>query len=370
VVWIGLISYPLYLFHWPALSFVHIVKGESPKEGYILAALGVALLLTILTYYFIEKRIRHHKSRWTIPMLVAAFIFMGLLGYVVRQKGLHPRLSGSLLQEFSRASQEHNFFDGYTSSRFSDHVWLSEAGGHGSKTLYIGDSHAQQCMPRILKLLKSGQCNDRGAMFLTIGLVIPISGVVGPLQAAQEEMIKGMREFGNRDDVDRIVVSVNWKYFFGIGGDKYTIDGIPLGTDQGTQRAIKALMEQLGKFVHAGKNTYLILSIPTAQALDPKNIIERGFDGSFVVNRRDPALKELLAEKTPTSLRHGEVMDLLIQESGWVGVEVIDPTLQLSTNGICPSLDNQDRPLYCDPHHLRSSYMRDHASYLDKPILP
>ena len=63
-------------------------------------------------------------------------------------------------------------------------------------------------------------------------------------------------------------------------------------------------------------------------------------------------------------------MDVLIQESGRVGVEVIDPTLQLSTNGICPSLDNQDRPLYCDPHHLRSSYMRDHASYLDKTILP
>ena len=303
-------------------------------------------------------------------MLVMAFIFMGLLGYVVRQKGLHSRLSGSLLQEFSRASQEHNFFDGYSSSRFSAHIWLNVAGGNGSKTLYIGDSHAQQCMPRILKLLKSGQCNDRGAMFLTIGLVIPISGTVGPLQAAQVEMIKGMREFGNRDDVDRVVVSVNWKYFFGIAGDKYTIDGIPLGTDQGTRRAIKALMDQLGKFVRAGKKTYLILSIPTAQALDPKNIIERDFDGSFVVNRRDPALKELLAEKTPTSLRHGEVMDLLIQESGRVGVEVIDPTLQLSTNGICPSLDNQDRPLYCDPHHLRSSYMRDHASYLDKTILP
>ena len=31
VVWVGLISYPLYLFHWPALSFVHIVKGEIPK---------------------------------------------------------------------------------------------------------------------------------------------------------------------------------------------------------------------------------------------------------------------------------------------------------------------------------------------------
>jgi peptidoglycan/LPS O-acetylase OafA/YrhL len=56
VVWIGLISYPLYLFHWPVLSFVHIVKGESPKPGYILMALLVSFVMTVMTYYFIEKK--------------------------------------------------------------------------------------------------------------------------------------------------------------------------------------------------------------------------------------------------------------------------------------------------------------------------
>jgi len=40
VVWVGLISYPLYLFHWPALSFVHIIRGEHPAFIIIWAALG------------------------------------------------------------------------------------------------------------------------------------------------------------------------------------------------------------------------------------------------------------------------------------------------------------------------------------------
>ena len=370
VVWIGLISYPLYLFHWPALSFVHIVKGEDPKVGYIFAALGASFLLTVLTYYFIEKKIRHNKSRWTVPAMVVAFLITGLLGYVMRQKGIHPRLSGSLLQEYSQASQEHNFFDGFTASRYSDHIWLYNAGGDDAKTLFIGDSHAQQCMPRILELLQSERCNNRGAIFLTIGLVAPISGVVGPLEEAQEEMTRAIGELGSRSNVDRIVISANWKYFFGIGGDKYTIDGIPLGTENGTRKAIEVLMNQLGKFVQSGKKTYLILSIPTAQAFDPKNIIERGFDGSFEINRHDPSLRELLAEKTSSSLTHGAVMDLFSQAAVRRGVEVIDPALQLTTNGICPSVDDQNRPIYCDPHHLRSSYVRDHASYLDKTILP
>jgi hypothetical protein len=183
-------------------------------------------------------------------------------------------------------------------------------------------------------------------------------------------MTKGMEELGYRRDIDRIVVSANWKYFFGIGGDKYSLEGMSLGTPKGTQKAVDVLMDQLGKFVRAGKKTYLILSIPTSPALDPKNIIERGFDGSFSINQQDPALKELLAEKTPTSLTHGEVMEMLSKAAGRVGVEVIDPVPMLSTNGICPSLDDQNRPIYCDPHHLRSSYVRDHASYLDKTILP
>ena len=39
VVWVGLISYPLYLFHWPILSFLHIVKGEQVESWIILIAL-------------------------------------------------------------------------------------------------------------------------------------------------------------------------------------------------------------------------------------------------------------------------------------------------------------------------------------------
>ena len=61
VVWIGLISYPLYLFHWPALSFVHIVKGERPADVCIVGALVIAFLLTVATYYLVERPVRFAK---------------------------------------------------------------------------------------------------------------------------------------------------------------------------------------------------------------------------------------------------------------------------------------------------------------------
>ena len=31
LVWIGLISFPLYLWHWPLLSFARIMQNETPS---------------------------------------------------------------------------------------------------------------------------------------------------------------------------------------------------------------------------------------------------------------------------------------------------------------------------------------------------
>lgn len=33
VVWVGLISYPLYLWHWLLLSFAWIARGKTPPPG-------------------------------------------------------------------------------------------------------------------------------------------------------------------------------------------------------------------------------------------------------------------------------------------------------------------------------------------------
>jgi hypothetical protein len=58
LVGIGLISYPLYLWHWPLLSFARIVEGETPSVSarVVLVALSVALAWT--TYRAVERPIR------------------------------------------------------------------------------------------------------------------------------------------------------------------------------------------------------------------------------------------------------------------------------------------------------------------------
>ncbi|MCA0450506.1 MAG: acyltransferase, partial [Proteobacteria bacterium] len=58
VVWIGLISFPLYLWHWPLLSFPRIVNQADPTLSVRIALVAASFLLAWLTYRFLELPIR------------------------------------------------------------------------------------------------------------------------------------------------------------------------------------------------------------------------------------------------------------------------------------------------------------------------
>lgn len=62
LVFIGLISFPLYLWHWVLLSFSHIILGNASTDSIRLVLVIFSIILAILTYYYIEKPIRYGKN--------------------------------------------------------------------------------------------------------------------------------------------------------------------------------------------------------------------------------------------------------------------------------------------------------------------
>jgi peptidoglycan/LPS O-acetylase OafA/YrhL len=89
VVWIGLISYPLYLWHWPLLSFGNIVASQKPLLGVRIFLIVLVFLLATLTYYFIEKPMRFGNSRTSkrkVNLLILYMAVIGITGGVVFEK--------------------------------------------------------------------------------------------------------------------------------------------------------------------------------------------------------------------------------------------------------------------------------------------
>jgi len=78
VVLIGLISYPLYLWHWPLLSYLWIVRNGVPNVLETLAAVIIAFILAWLTFRFIETPLRRRQN--VVPYLPLCLIAIGLVG--------------------------------------------------------------------------------------------------------------------------------------------------------------------------------------------------------------------------------------------------------------------------------------------------
>ena len=70
VVFVGLISYPLYLWHWPLICFFNILHPEMGIVSRVIL-IGVSVLTATLTYRYVERSARGAASKRT---LVPAFL--------------------------------------------------------------------------------------------------------------------------------------------------------------------------------------------------------------------------------------------------------------------------------------------------------
>lgn len=87
MVFVGLISYPLYLWHWPILSFVRILEVETPTRGIRIAGVAISFVLAWLTYRLIEMPVRFGRKSWIkTATLSIVLVVVGYIGYNTFQR--------------------------------------------------------------------------------------------------------------------------------------------------------------------------------------------------------------------------------------------------------------------------------------------
>lgn len=93
LVWFGLISFPLYLWHWSLLSFARIIEGEIPSRHLRITAVLLSIVLAWLTYRFVERPIRlgGRSQAKVITLIVLMLISAGIGGATYLHDGLKFR---------------------------------------------------------------------------------------------------------------------------------------------------------------------------------------------------------------------------------------------------------------------------------------
>lgn len=165
MVWVGLISYPLYLWHWPLLAFSRIVAGNDLPSRVRLAILITSVLLSWATFTLIERPIRNRKylAKRAAVLLCCTSLVVAAAGLmVVLERGLTPgnradqaynNQPADLYEPLSSAecvSRHRSLFDGgFIQAR---DICLLEERKRPTDLLILGDSHALRLFEAMVDL--------------------------------------------------------------------------------------------------------------------------------------------------------------------------------------------------------------------------
>ncbi|MCQ8181972.1 acyltransferase [Methylomonas sp. SURF-1] len=155
-VWVGVISFPLYLWHWPLLSFARVLETEVPSVNIRLVAVALSVVLAWLTYRLVEQPIRFGKgNKSKTVVLMGMMLIIGNIGYFSYLK------DGFEFRQADASSKTKLFADVKGTVLFNtpddwvDDICKAELGASYDylicrfttstpKTLVVGDSHAAQ----------------------------------------------------------------------------------------------------------------------------------------------------------------------------------------------------------------------------------
>ncbi|PJJ21882.1 peptidoglycan/LPS O-acetylase OafA/YrhL [Janthinobacterium sp. 67] len=373
-VGIGLISYPLYLWHWPLLSYSHIIYGEKTPFQIKVALIASAFMLAYLTYRLIEVPLRQRRNhKHVVSGLGGAMLAMVLLGVLTAGGVLRERIDVHGAEIYLQALND-SAFPGplFTPLRHQNIVFQKVSSQTKGLTVFLGDSVVQQYGPRIEQAIASDPARFNSVIFATAAGCPPILHAVKlprfkfPLCPQATE---AAYDLAGASDVDTVVIGAAWYGYFSPGNRELLFEKnasvLAFPSAQAMDASYESLRASIARLSGQGKRVFLILQPPTGPLFDPRNMYTGSRFGDIHPLPSIPNLnKQAFLEE------NGGVRARLIAIARHSGARIIEPLDYLCTGATCPVTDGSGIPAYTDPVHMRPAYSRKMATYLDQTMLP
>ena len=323
VVAVGLISYPLYLWHWPLFSFARILYGDL-SIGLLLVLILLALLLAWVTFRYLETPFRRSpnpilRASWFPLVGLLMLLVIGGLGDMTRSaKGFPGRIDGDTWQGLN-----------WTESQVSDQSCLSELQVKGnycqryqtSPITYalIGDSHANHFFPGL-----SAVVARQGGNLLQIA---------GPVALGADPNWSNLAWLIARPEVKTVFIAYHHGRLF--------------QNDNPFAGSVEQMLVQLFK---AGKQVYFVIDNPEFD-FDPRLCTERPPIARWL-GAGDNAAKICTESREFMRRKRTQYEKYFAKLAGsYPKLQFIDTFAALCDERECSSIDGKNL-LFRDRHHL------------------
>lgn len=355
LVFVGVISYSLYLWHWPIIVFSRCFSAGDLSGLQTAVVLATSLGVAFISFELIEKPFRGGDSqigaRQVFYLAVVASALSITLGLaILARRGIPERYDSYTRQLILRnASREDDFQEVCGNWKKPVHsltdINFCEIGpGQSKKILFWGDSHVQQLYPLISKIHDSGDLRE--------GVLLAIANGCPPAEHLNS-IGKGFHcdafasfamQRAEEDDVDAVFMGFNtwWSVHEDVCQSVNGKCVARLSPAETSDRFLAELSEHICKLKGLGKRVIISLPFPMFDKSIPALQIRNAVLGKF-------GLEGVARDITLPSLRE-KVAELASR----TGAEVFDPRESLCPNGGCiTELDGVS--IYKDDNHIAAS---------------
>ncbi len=170
VVFIGLISYSLYLWHWPIHSFLSYLElgGFDYHYGYRFLGVGLSFVIAVISWKFVEKRYRYQTISTKNSIYEFSFVLCIVLvisSFCFLTNGFVNRLS-SVSNKFllSKPPNKGILIEGIIPERDKRYHQIGVNSKNSIKICLWGDSHAAPYLPLFRKIGNTGEVSGFAAL--------------------------------------------------------------------------------------------------------------------------------------------------------------------------------------------------------------
>ncbi|MFZ0150135.1 MAG: acyltransferase family protein [Xanthobacteraceae bacterium] len=352
MVGVGLISYPLYLWHWPILVFAKIVKGRLLTPGDRMMVIIASVALAFLTYRFIERPLRRSLDRRVPQGLLAAVAALGVIGLAILNGNVLSRLRNEHITQILAAGYDWEYPPVASENHSLGGIrYFRESSELNSYTLYIGDSNIEQYAPRIDYAIKNSPTQMRGAIMLGNQEQCDVlADIISAADQCPSAMRQQLTAWLSQESIGAVAIAASWLHYKEL---------LEKSENQGNFARFLLSIQQ-------SKGGYLILASPHGEELAPA----RMFAGSRLKKITAKPITEIHFDFGRFEQRYKDVNKILSEIASRSGVVLIDPVSYLCPDRQCPVVDETGKPLYLDAGHLTRSYAVKAATFIDATLIP